>query len=287
MAPYVAKIDHPAKILWLADSLGLALGRSMAFAPKWRAPGIAWERSRVDRFTARMSRRFNESWAISPADVADLDRIGCANLELVTHGVDERLYGVRRGSGPSPHVVFLGNLSVPHNVDAACYAAREVWPAIRAGIPEARLSLVGADPVPAVRNTEEVAGVTVTGPLPDLLDMWAGADVMLAPLRFSTGIQNKVLEAMAAGVPVVTTPSVAEAIGVRDREHLRTARDARGLAAAVVESIRDPEASRNMARLAREHVRTHFSWETVVKRLEQVAMRPGITPAARAPDSAG
>jgi sugar transferase (PEP-CTERM/EpsH1 system associated) len=283
MAPYVAELDHPAKVLWLADSLGLALRRSMDFAPQWRKPGIAWERWRVDRFTARMSRRFQESWAISPADLADLERIGCANLALVTHGVDERLYTVRRGPDPGSHVVFLGNLSVPHNVDAACFAAREVWPAVRAALPGARLSLVGADPVPAVRRAQEVPGVTVTGPLPDLLGMWAGADVMLAPLRFSTGIQNKVLEAMAAGVPVVTTPSVADALGVRDREHLLVARDSGALASAVVESLRNPEAAQGMAQRAREHVRTHFNWETIVNRLEQVAGRPRAIPADGSP----
>lgn len=287
MAPYAAELAHPAKVLWLADSLGLALGRSMGFAPSWRKPGIAWERRRVDRFTARMSRGFQESWAISPGDLEDLERIGCVNLALVTHGVDERLYTVRRGSGPQSHVVFLGNLSVPHNVDAACFAAREIWPAVRAVLPEARLSLVGADPVPAVRRTQEVPGVRVTGPLPDLLDMWAGADVMLAPLRYSTGIQNKVLEAMAAGVPVVTTPSVADALGARDREHLLTARDAGALANAVVESLRDPEAARAMAQRAREHVRTHFNWETIVRRLEQVAMGARAIPAAMSLDSAG
>jgi polysaccharide biosynthesis protein PslH len=275
MAPYAAELDHPAKVLWLADSLGLGLGRSMGFAPWWRKPGVAWERRRVDRFTARMSRRFQESWAISPGDLEDLERIGCVNLALVTHGVDERLYTVRRGPDLPSHVVFRGNLSVPHNVDAACFAAREVWPAVRAALPEAHFSLVGADPAPAVRRVQEVPGVTVTGPLPDLLDMWAGADVMLAPLRFSTGIQNKVLEAMAAGVPVVTTPSVADALGVRDREHLLTAGDAGALAAAVVADLRDPEAARAMAQRAREHVRTHFSWETIVQRLERVALRSG------------
>ena len=272
MAPYAANLDHPAKVLWLADSLGLALGRSLAFAPWWRHAGIRWERHRVDRFTARASHDFQESWAISASDSADLERIGCQRLALVTHGVDERLYSVSRGPGPSPHVVFLGNLSVPHNVDAARYAALEVWPAIRTALPGARLSLVGANPMPAVRDlADEAAGVEVIGPIPDLLDMWAGADVMLAPLRFSTGIQNKVLEAMAAGVPVVTTPPVAEALGMQDREHLRTAVDTRGLAAAVVETLQDPAAAAARAACGRERVQRHFSWASIPDRLEMLA----------------
>lgn len=283
MAPYAADLPHGGRVMWLADSLGLALDRSRRFAPWWKRPGIRWERWRVDRFTARMSRHFEENWAISPADIADLQRIGCERLELVTHGVDERLFGVARRTGVPPRIVFLGNLSVPHNVDAALFAVREVWPAIRALVPEARFQLVGAAPVPAVRDAAAAAGVEVTGPLPDLLELWASADVMLAPLRFSTGIQNKVLEAMAAGVPVVTTPLVAVALGTLDGEHLRTATGAPALAAAVAETLRDPVAAAKRAERAREHVRAHFSWDAIVRGLERVAASARATPE----DSAG
>jgi glycosyltransferase involved in cell wall biosynthesis len=268
MAPFAADLHNPAKVLWLVDSLGLALGRSLRFAAWWKRPGLHWERRRVDSYTARMSRHFEESWAISPSDVADLERIGCPHVELVTHSVDERLFGVTRCTAVPPRIVFLGNLSVPHNVDGALFAVREVWPAIRALVPEARFLLAGADPVPAVREAAAAAGVEVTGPLPDLLDLWASADVMLAPLRFSTGIQNKVLEAMAAGVPVVTTPPVAAALGTRDGEHLLAAENATGLAAAVLETLRNPEAANTRAERAREHARRHFGWDTIVKRLE-------------------
>jgi glycosyltransferase involved in cell wall biosynthesis len=271
MAPCAQGLDHPAKVLWLADSLGLALRRSMEFAPLWKRPGILWERWRVDQFTARMSRGFRESWGISAADLDDLARIGCVNLALVTHGVDERLFSVEHRPSPWPRIVFLGNLSVPHNVDAALFASREVWPRIRVACPTARLSLVGADPVQAVHAASGIAGVEVTGPLPDLLDMWASADVMLAPLRFSTGIQNKVLEAMAAGVPVVATAAVAGALGTRPGEHLLTAEDAASLAAAVVETLRDPVAAQARARRARDHVRRSFSWKTLVQRIEGLA----------------
>jgi len=289
MAPYAADLDRTAKVLWLADSLGLALGRSLGFAPWWQRAGIRWERRRVDRFTARVSRGFRESWAISAADVADLERIGCRDVALVTHGVDERLYDVERRTAVPPRIVFLGNLSVPHNVDAARFAAREVWPAVRAAVPGARLALVGADPVPAVRElADAAAGVEVTGPLPDLLEMWAAADVMLAPLRFSTGIQNKVLEAMAAGVPVVTTAPVAAALGARDGEHLRTAADPPGLAAAVVETLREPAAAAARARRARAHVRRNFDWAAIPDRLEALAEGRAAAPpgAAHGPPAA-
>ena len=103
-----------------------------------------------------------------------------------------------------------------------------------------------------MRRLGALAGVSVPGLVPDLCPLWESTSVLLAPLRFSTGIQNKVLEAMAAGVPVVTTPPVAEALGARHGEHLRVADSTAGLAGAVVGLLRDRAASAPMTVRARE-----------------------------------
>ncbi len=274
MAPYVHFARHSRKVLWLGDSLGMALGLSMPFEPWWKRPGIAWERRRVDGFEARISREFSETWALSPADRDDMIRIGCQNVVLITHGVDERLFEVRRTSGDGHRVVFLGNLSVPHNRDAAQFAAREVWPLVRRALPDAQLRIAGADAGPEVLSLGSLDGVQVIGPVPDLRDLWADADVLLSPLRFSTGIQNKLLEAMAAGVPVVTTPAAADALGARSGEQALVAESPQDLATAVVTALRDREASAARATRARDLVRREFSWETAVKRLEWVAAQP-------------
>ncbi|MBI5171207.1 MAG: glycosyltransferase [Candidatus Eisenbacteria bacterium] len=268
MAPYGAALDHPLKVLWIGDSLGLALARSMPFAPFWRRPGIAWERLRVDRFTGLVSRNFQDCWALSLDDLEDQKRLGVRQPTLVIHGVDERLFALERAVPATPRVVFLGNLSVPHNIDAAIHAAQDVWPLVRARAGEATLVLAGADPVPSVRRLGELPGVTVTGPLPDLLDLWRNASVMIAPLRFSTGIQNKVLEPMAAGVPVVTTRRVADALGAVDGEHLLTAEDPQGFADSVLRVLAEPGAAAERAERARRHVHERFSWNAAIRRCE-------------------
>jgi glycosyltransferase involved in cell wall biosynthesis len=101
--------------------------------------------------------------------------------------------------------------------------------------------------------------------------LWSRASLLLAPLRFSTGIQNKVLEAMAAGVPVVTTPEAAEGIGAREGEHLLIGGDPASLVAHTVSTLRDPAGALAMAGRARCFVRERFSWETQVRRLEDIA----------------
>src|SRR5262249_10370453 len=156
-------------------------------------------------------------------DLEDMRRLGGERLEYLPHGVDERLFDLTPAPSPEPRVMFLGNLGVPHNVDACVFAARDIWPLVRSEHPDGKLLLVGADPPPAVQRLAELPGVEVTGFVPDVLPVWRSAHVLLAPLRFSTGIQNKLLEAMAAGVPVVTTSQAAEAIGARHGEHVLVA----------------------------------------------------------------
>jgi glycosyltransferase involved in cell wall biosynthesis len=264
--------DAPAlRVLFQGDAVGLVLARSAPFAPPWKRPGLRWESARADRYLAACTRRFAETWVLSPVDRDHLVARGGVRVECVPHGVDERLFAVAPQPSPTPLAVFVGNLSVPHNVDAAIFAAREIWPAVRAALPEARLVLAGADPAPAVRALADLPGAEVAGFVPDLAALWSRAGVLLAPLRFSAGIQNKALEAMAAGVPVVTVPAVALALDATPGEHLLVAETAPDLAAATVATLRDPAAARERAARARAFVRERFRWGAAVERLESLA----------------
>jgi glycosyltransferase involved in cell wall biosynthesis len=222
-----------------------------------------------------MTRLMRESWVLSEVDRAHLTGLGAERVVLVPHGIDMAMLDLARAPAQDPEIVFLGNLSVPHNVDAARFAAREVWPLVRERWPRARLRLVGASPAPAVRSLAALPGVEVTGMIPDLRPVWARAHVMLAALRFSTGIQNKVLEAMVAGVPVVTIPDAATAVGAEPGRHLLVGSDARQLADAVDEVLRAPEAAAERAARARELVRRNFSWDATRERIEALAPAAG------------
>ncbi len=280
-APLVRGVPLPMKVLLQSDSVGLVLGRSVPFAPWWKRGLIRWERWRADRETVAATRAFDETWMLSAADQRDIVDRGGVRVALVPHGVDERLFEVVNAPGSAPRVMFLGNLSVPHNVDAAAFAAEAVWPHVLRRAPDARLLIVGGDAVPRVVRLGEREGVQVVGRVADLAEVWARVHVLLAPLRFSTGIQNKILEAMAAGVPVVTTPAAATAIEAVSGEHLLTAESEADLAAAVLRLLDEPELARRLAVAARAHVRARFSWQTPVSRLEDLVARAA---AARAPE---
>ena len=287
MAPYAIPLRQTGKLMYLGDSAGIMYRQEIRVAPWWKKPGLAWEVWRVERYEVLSSRHFVENWALSEVDQRDLTRLGCHNVVLVPHGLDERLYEVVRELPAEPRIMFLGNLGVPHNVDSAVFIAREVWPRVRARRPDARLVLAGAGPTPEVRKLADLPGVEVTGPVPDLRTLWKTAHVMLAPLRFSAGIQNKLLEAMAAGVPVVTTPGAAAAIGARPGEHALVSESADGLAEAVIRILDDRSAAEAMARAAREHVRRNYDWATILQRLEHVGRLAASPPTATSSGTSG
>ncbi len=283
MAPYGARLSHPAKVLYLTDSLALNLAGSARFQPWWKQPGIAWESYRVREYEVRASRHYREAWVVSEVDAADLRARGCEHVGVVPLGVDPALADIPRGRAIEPVAAFVGNLSVPHNVDAARYAAADIWPIVRTGLPQARLLLVGADATPQVRQLATHAGVEVRGMVADLRALWPDVGVSLAPLRFASGVQFKILEAMAAGVPVVTTPVAARALGVTHGREVLVGDTAQGLASAVLDSLMHRQGALARAMAARQFVRERFGWEIAVQRLERLAGM--VAPAAGQSDS--
>lgn len=133
-----------------------------------------------------------------------------AAVRVVSNGIDLASFASPEPPSALPAVVFTGVMDYAPNADAAVWLAREVWPAVRRTHPDAELHLVGASPPARVRALAAAgSGITVTGTVPDVRPwLWRGA-IGAAPLHVARGIQNKVLEGLAAGLPVVVTPDVA------------------------------------------------------------------------------
>ena len=186
---------------------------------------------------------------------------GGERIAVVANGVDTEAFAFRDGPRPAARVVFAGNLGYFPNVDAARWLVADIFPWIRATLPEAEVHQVGARPARAVRALVRTPGVTLAAAVPDMAPELAAATVALVPMRAGTGLQNKVLEAMAVGTPVVATPSVAAALDVTPGTHLMVAGDAAELAAATVALLRDPARARAMATAARGLVERRYRWD--------------------------
>jgi glycosyltransferase involved in cell wall biosynthesis len=139
---------------------------------------------------------------------------------------------------------------------------------VRAEVPDATVHLVGARPTPAVRALAGRPGVSLVADAPAMAPEIASGAVTVIPMRSGSGLQNKVLEAMAVGTPVVTTPQVAAALAAHDGEHLRLGASTDELAHAAVALLRDAAAAARQARSARALVTASYGWEASAAAVE-------------------
>jgi len=143
-------------------------------------------------------------------------------------------------------------------------------PIVRQEIPSVQVHIIGDDPSPRVQQLANVPGVVVAGHVVDLNAALNQTAIFVAPLRFAAGIQNKVLEAMAAGLPVITTSYVNDGAEAEDGRHLIVADDAPSAARAILELLNDPERREQLGRAGRDFVMNRYRWEDVLDQIRTI-----------------
>lgn len=205
--------------------------------------------------------------AVSAEEQHAFEALGARSVTLVPNGVDCSRYAhlpVGRHS-QSPVLMYLGALSWPPNATAATYLAKDVMPAVLQSRPDARLWLVGRNPTPAVEALGALPGVEVHANVPDVEVFLAGATALIVPLDAGGGTRLKILEAFAAGLPVISTAIGVEGIDVRHGVHLWIA-ERESIARAVLDVFADPEAAARRAVEARALVNQQYDWTAIGER---------------------
>ena len=266
---------------------GLAAPRLVDFvdvdSEKWRLYGTwmrppmsvvyAIEGRRLAAFEERIAARFERSVLISKAEARLLEaRVPGLGVTVISNGVDLDYYRPtdrRDGQGSAtPRAVFVGMMDYLPNCDAAIYFSREILPRIRAERPDFEFHVVGRQPTAAIRALGRLPGVTVTGAVPDVRPHLAQAMIAVAPFRIARGIQNKVLEAMACGLPVVGTRLAFQGIPAGDKDGVRAADDPESFARCGLDLARDPSLRAACGAAARAYVERHHRWDDVGEILE-------------------
>jgi sugar transferase (PEP-CTERM/EpsH1 system associated) len=237
-------------------------------------PAMGWlyryEARALAAYERRIVEAFDRVFLVSPAEAALLDAGEArGKVGAFANGVDLEYFAPRASGADGPLLVFTGVMDYPPNVEAVRWFANEVFPAIRAEMPEARFAIVGSRPDAAVRRLDSQAGITVTGFVDDVRDWLARAAVCVAPLRIARGVQNKVLEAMAMARPVVASPQAFEGIEARAGEELLVAEDATAFSRQVLGLLRDPSRATGIGRAARACVERHYRWDANLSVLDE------------------
>ncbi|MCB1184508.1 glycosyltransferase [bacterium] len=233
-----------------------------------RDEAARWRRLQVDA-----SNWADATLCVTPEDRALYEAMGGQRLLTVPLGMDLEAIRVdwAPGSrdGRETHL-FVGSFGHRPNVLAADFLLDEVWMRVRAARPDAVLVLAGRGSDRYLATRGPVAGVEALGYVDDLTPHFRTARLFLAPLPEGGGIKIKVLEAMARGVPVVTTPVGAEGIATAADDVLTITGCDRSFAAAVLADAADTAACRRRAERARRHMEENFSWESITARLTEI-----------------
>lgn len=252
----LAQSDHLKNIPLVLDMVDVDSAKWRALS-KTTAPPLGWVYGRearcLARFEADIVAQARTTLVVNERERDTLVQIAPrADIRIVPNGIDFELFRPAHPPAPEPRVVFCGVLNYGPNEEAALRLVQGIWPKVRAERPDARLLIVGAHPTARLRQAAQGdPSIEVTGAVPDVRPYLWSAAVSIAPLITARGLQNKVLEALAAGLPVVTTTAVAEGLPDSAMPGCIVADDPQEAASAVVSLLqRSPTERRAFARRA-------------------------------------
>jgi sugar transferase (PEP-CTERM/EpsH1 system associated) len=201
-----------------------------------------------------------------------------ANITVIPNGVDASYYSPRESSRISGQnvryhskhtIVFVGSMDYHANIDAVIWFSRTAWPEIAQKYPDFHFTIVGRDPATVVRSLASDR-IHVTGTVDDVRPFYSSAVVAVVPIRSGGGTRLKILEAMAAGVPVVSTRLGAEGIDVEHDNHILFADSVTEMTAAIVRIISSPETRNRLTAAARALVVNRYDWSAIGKKLYRI-----------------
>ncbi len=267
MAPYALRHPEVPNLLGMQISMALNYRRLVE-----RSSSLALrlfygeELRRVRPWEVALARKFDATVVISRTDLEEMVKSGASvreRLHVMAHGVDAEHFHpgdgsveVRPGS-----IVMTGNMAYPPNGDAVQYMVGEILPLVVEKVPGVEFWIVGKNPDTSTLALHNGKTVHVTGEVADTRPYLWQSEVAVVPVRVAAGLQNKLLEALACGMPTVATPEANEGIGARDGHELLIGSTPEGFAAAVVKLLQDGSTAREMGLAGRQFIEREFTWE--------------------------
>ncbi|HJZ14012.1 MAG TPA: TIGR03087 family PEP-CTERM/XrtA system glycosyltransferase [Stellaceae bacterium] len=191
-------------------------------------------------------------------------------VTVVGNGVDLDYFRSAGEAKEPASMVFTGVMDYRPNIDAVVWFCDEILPIVQANIPVANFTICGSRPAPAVRRLAKRRGVMVTGWVPDTRPYLDRAEIFVAPLRMARGVQNKLLEALAMGLPCVASTAARSGTAVADGQGILATDEPREFARHVIDLLGDSDARAEMARRARAAAVANYRWEVQLACLDQV-----------------
>ena len=272
MAQYVLEWKSGYRILDYGDIDSAKWRDYGRYKPVPLSWGYRWEAAKLRKYEGEIARHFHQCSVVSPGELDEFNGLGTRTpCTILPNGVDTDYFCYNREKrAGTPTIVFVGRMDYFPNVDGITYFVREVLPLIRQQVPNVKLRIVGSNPVKSVRRLTRMPNVSVTGYVPDVRSHLRDAAVAIAPLRIARGTQNKILEALAMGIPTVATPEAAEGVQCVRGTHLVVAGCPRTFADKAIELIENVNLRKKLAASGRLQIEQVHTWDRSVKVLDSI-----------------
>ncbi len=225
-------------------------------------------------YEKKIARMFHHSVFVSESEKKlFLSRVTAPNISAISNGVDHAFFHPGHKSPiekKGPTLVFTGMMDYLPNVDGITWFANDIFSNLQKSYPNLTLYIVGNRPSIEVKRLSQKKGIVVTGFVEDVRDYLAIADVCIVPLRIARGIQNKVLEAMAMGKPLVATSGAVAGITAENGRHFLVADTADSISAAVARLLQDETSRHQMGQTSRDFITHHYDWNKKLTCLESL-----------------
>jgi len=223
------------------------------------------------RYEKRICRRFDICVVMSEIDRDKLLSLD-PHLEVVVipNGVDTGYFEFKPDGRPSTNLIYIGAMNNLTNIDAVLYFNREIYPRIKKEIPDVQFTIIGGNPTPQVLTLMNDASISVTGYVDDVRPFADKGTIFVVPLRIGSGTRLKILEALAMGIPIVTTSLGIEGIQARNGEHLLIADTPQEFARCVIELLQDKQFRLRLAAEGRKLVERKYDWRVIGNQMDKL-----------------
>jgi sugar transferase (PEP-CTERM/EpsH1 system associated) len=274
VAQYVEGVNGIPKILDFGDMDSQKWLDYARHKPFPLSLGYGLEGRKLEAAERRLAPRFDLCTATTRAEWETLEGYATGvPTDWFPNGVDSDYFAPSDEPYDADTIAFVGRMDYYPNQECMFDFCARTLPLLRTRRPGLKLLIVGADPSPAVRRLGRQPGVTVTGSVPDVRPYVRRSALMVAPLNIARGTQNKILEAMAMGVPVVTSRIAAGGVDASAPDHFLVGSTPDEYAAAILRVVEDGAERRRLALAGRARMLSHHGWEQSMRRLDGIIER--------------
>ncbi len=273
---YALKIkkNFNVPIVWdSVDSISLLFRQTQNNHPrKYLRWLIKFELQRTEKFEKFLATQFEKVLVTSKKDQDEFLTLSPSSpVEVLTNGVDTDYFSPIPANQRLDNVILIsGKMSYHANVNMALFAIQEIMPLVWKKNPNIHLWVVGKDPPSTIQQYSANPRIQITGTVPEILPYLQKATISLAPLNYGAGVQNKVLEAMACGIPVIASPLAVSALNVLTGREVLVANNPQNYADYILNLISNPQMGYQIGNAGREYVEREHSWKLIGQKLENI-----------------